>query len=336
MAIASPTHSREPAVGSARSCPGTFVLGRQHSGNTMLVTALARLPGMTGMRGESAFFEHLTELHAAGAAARPGQVARLVAEACDPPLRDAEREDLVALLEAAVRSGIDQPIALFECAMQRLASRAGAGRWVQKATSYVFYIDEILAALPEAQLIFVLRNPFDLAASVKRRDGILDVVRMLAGWNRGVALAQRALARYSARFGMVRYEDFVTWPEREMRRLCHFLGIDYRADALDIPHVNRAATPYNQVSDEQGVQRTRCHAFDRELTPAEQLMIRIGTRRGLLAAFYPELTDRRVRLRHLPGALALLAGGALRLTGRLLRAMLNDPSHTLRRIARRT
>jgi hypothetical protein len=173
-----------------------FVIGRQHSGNTMLATVLGRHPEVYAFTGEESFFEHWNSMphdqHIVHRVVReieggsdmedvPG-VEELLSRNFPHPLAQFLREK--------VGPGAS-PLGLYLRGKQRVAASNGADRWAQKATSYAFYIEDILQAIPSSRLIFLLRNPLDLTASLKRRGGWSHVLRMVWGWNRGTGHVQK-------------------------------------------------------------------------------------------------------------------------------------------------
>lgn len=179
-----------------------FVLGRQHSGNTMLTTLLGRVPRLLAVPSEGGFFEIQQELDALPPAERAQRTARRIRDdGVRMMLRSPEVDGgmemwkaITPVMEEAAHRGASA-FELYVLGMQQVLDRVGQNRWVQKATSYIFLVDDILQAFPRARLIFLVRNPLDLAASTARRNKTSrHTLRMALGWNRGVKRALRLRA----------------------------------------------------------------------------------------------------------------------------------------------
>lgn len=142
------------------SPPPLYVAGRQHCGNTMLATMLGRQGEVFAFTGEGTFFEHYTP--DANGARGAEWIAREVVRGADPPLGEEVCQQVVDRLMQT--DGISSTVDRYTTAKAVIARMKDATRWVQKATSYIFHVDTIFRAIPDARVIFLIRNPFDLAA----------------------------------------------------------------------------------------------------------------------------------------------------------------------------
>ena len=315
-----------------------FVLGRQHSGNTLLAAVFDRLPGVRGMKGEGTFFECWAELDRLQADERLSRLVDILGRSDAPHLSPEARGELEAALRAHRARGSDlSACALYVAGMEHLAGRRGKHRWAQKATSYIFYVDLILRAFPRAKLIYLLRNPLDLAASLKLRGGRHALLRMVYAWNKGARLAGHYQTRHPESFLVVRFEDLVGAPEPTVRRVLGFCGLDFHPDCLQVPLVNPAEEPYRMESAEQGMDASRLFRYRQVLTAAEEAVVRWGVSRQLIERHYPELRapDRRVGLRLVPGAVWLVGRSAAALVAEHLGQLFSDPGHMVKRLRRR-
>ncbi|MFG2609840.1 sulfotransferase family protein [Streptomyces anulatus] len=102
----------------------------------------------------------------------------------------------------------------------------GAARWGCKSTFMVEHVDEVLAELPDARFLWLVRDPRDVAASAKRAVfGHCHPYRMALRWTAEQDLARAALERWGPDVvHLVRYEDLVSEPDREIRAICDFVG----------------------------------------------------------------------------------------------------------------
>ncbi len=340
------------ASGSATRAQGpVIVCGRQHSGTTMLATMLRRLPGCFAQIYENALFEKI------GLLERLAEPARRAAAVCDELHLDRSDADLRVAYEGPVREHLaawsaEHPSAsiveLYGEAMRRCCELDGATYFAQKATSYIFYAEEILGLLPDARLVFMLRNPYDIASSGKKRqakrraDGrptFDPILGPAIAWNKGVRIAERIAAEVPDRFLIVRYEDLARDPEPEARRLCAFLAVDFDAAMLEIPHINKAETGYSTNIFDQpvGLNASRVFTYEQTLTAGELAALDLLLDRKLVARHYPDLPPRGVRV----GAAARLGGG-LSLGWRPARYVLDmrkihgrSPAYMLARVVKR-
>mgnify|MGYP003868055133 FL=1 len=333
-----------------------FIIGRQHSGNTMLARCLGQSPEVYSATGEGTFFEHQDRLARKPSSSRAAAILRQAeGSGVDVPagahaelkrhMRSAgggggpvpgKDEPSPGAGEPTPREGDPTPGEMYARCMGWVARQNGASRWVQKATSYVFYVEDILECFPEARLLFLARNPMDLAASMKRRGVWRVVARMAYGWNKGVRLARRLAQKHPKNLVVIRYEDFVRAPEEEMRSICSFCGLTFYEETLRIPHVNRSESPYNQSSSDTGINASRVGYYDEILTATEAEAVGALVDGRLVEEIYPELSgEAPLSLRGASYAAALATGAALTTGGQHLRSLLSEPRHALQRVKRR-
>jgi hypothetical protein len=109
------------------------------------------------------------------------------------------------------------------------AERHGKPRWGDKRPSYVRWLGVLLRLFPDAQIINIVRDGRDCMASLLDVPWYSkDIYYWVAQWTAAVDIAARAQQRLPAgTFCQLRYEDLVTSPEPQLRRLCDFLGETY-------------------------------------------------------------------------------------------------------------
>jgi hypothetical protein len=131
----------------------------------------------------------------------------------------------------------------------------------------VYRIDEMLAAFPGAKVVCLVRDPRAVVASYRdwhaagARKGVVEsearaadrrrsrrsynlVVQCLL-WRGVVQASYAALRRHGPeRVSVVRFEELAAEPERAVRALCEWLGLEWEPGMLAIPVVNSSyATP---------------------------------------------------------------------------------------------
>lgn len=109
------------------------------------------------------------------------------------------------------------------------ARRFGKPRWGDKRPAYILYLDVLLWMFPDAQIIHIVRDGRDCTASMKEADwfrGHID--KGIFQWVRSMSAAERAArALRPDQFHELCYEDLVTDPEAELRKICDFLEEEY-------------------------------------------------------------------------------------------------------------
>ena len=286
-----------------------FVSGRQHSGNTVVAVLLGRLPGCFAQIDENAFFEHRRLVDnlqdAASRAERVFELLRLEHELARTPVQEHLRR------LAGDRSQITA-LELYREGMDFAARFAGERFWVQKATSYIFYGHEILSSMPDARMICLVRNPYDIVASRKRRYERRERIwSTMISWNKGMTIARSLEAEFPDRLRLLSYEDLTSRPQETVRSLVAWIGEPFDPAYLDVPHVNRSETRYSLVGDGKGLNRTRVNYYVDNLSQAEIAGIDLLADRKLLDSFYPSLPHRSRRI----GVVARMSGLGLALRG---------------------
>jgi hypothetical protein len=104
--------------------------------------------------------------------------------------------------------------------------------WGDKTPAYVDHIDLIDAALPRARFIHIIRDPRDQALS-ERAIWKKSLRRSAYMWRKRVMLARTSRAAAAGRYKELTYEGLARDPERELRRLTAWLGLDYEPAMLE-------------------------------------------------------------------------------------------------------
>lgn len=313
-----------------------FIIGRQHSGNTMLAWCLGRAPEVHSLTGEGQFFEHQALLEDKSIDEKITSVISLVDQSGGEIPEEARPELQNYMRASGDKVGRQTVGGMYARCMAWLAEQQGATRWAQKATSYIFHVDAILECFPDARLVFLVRNPLDLAASMKRRGGWSSVARMTYGWNKGVQLALRYADRQAGQFLIVRYERFVEESRRKMGEVCDFCDLPFRESYLEVPHVNRSESPYNQSSTTESVSSSRLGYYQNVLNDTEIGAVRTLVEDRLVETLYPDhLRKTETSLSAASYAVGLALSGSARVIQEHAVTLLRDPNHTIQRIKKR-
>jgi sulfotransferase family protein len=124
---------------------------------------------------------------------------------------------------------------LFAAIYDQYLEFTGKRRWGCKSTFMIHYVDRILARYPEAQIIWLVRDPRSVALS--SRSSVFNpfhpyYVAQLWALQQKLALQLQATLS-PANFTAVRYEDLITDPVKVVQSICTFLHEDFDPAMLD-------------------------------------------------------------------------------------------------------
>ncbi len=114
-----------------------------------------------------------------------------------------------------------------------------------------FYIEEISERIKHAKFLYLVRDPRDILLSQKNkwkaRKGVfsrLDVIRTKLNyhptvisklWNASINQFEKHCDRDNLYY--CKYEDFVSNPEKFLKEICPFVGVEYHDSMLDIHYM---------------------------------------------------------------------------------------------------
>lgn len=291
---------KQPADSPHASRP-IFIVGYMHSGTTLLRKVIGRHPDVFSIRAETMFFDQLAHT-------LPQRFPRLQDDAVLeeyvrflikktafdwPPLTAAEAEleavqfqpdeELTRHIIIAAKTNRDYQ-AIFSLVFETIAAAAGKSHWIEKTPSHIFYVDQIVNALPDARIIELVRDPRDVLASKKVRKHSdwserygqaigarmqttkgYDPLRDSLGWRAAVRAGTTAFARYPDALFRLRYEDLASDPEGAVRRLCGFLDLAFDPVMLDVGWSN--TTVRSGAGPAAGIDRSAVGKWQNKLSP---------------------------------------------------------------------
>lgn len=120
---------------------------------------------------------------------------------------------------------------LWDRVLHHELGKSGKSLIVEKTPANVLRWHRLRRAWPQAKFVFLLRHPSATAASwsaANRRKSVSEVNADVLKYMDAVEEARQKLPGVT-----VRYEDLTAEPERELRRVCEYLGVPYDAGMLD-------------------------------------------------------------------------------------------------------
>lgn len=215
---------------AAREASVVFIVGCSRSGTTWLQRMLATHPAVyTGQ--ESHVFEWFI-----GPMLRKWHRMVAMYDGHDPSRRTGV--GLAAYLTT------DEFRNLLEPMFTRTMASTGVGSgnvFLEKTPGHSYFVPEIVEVLPRARFIHMVRDPFDVVASLlrasaswgrawaPRRAG--DAAQM---WSRHIVAVQRARGQVGDdRFFEIRYEDLYRSPVDVLARLARFIDLEWHPSAIE-------------------------------------------------------------------------------------------------------
>ena len=103
-----------------------------------------------------------------------------------------------------------------------------------KNPTYSLFPDSLLKIIPDAKIIFILRDPRDHILSMKKAGmGNGNIIRMAVQWKKAVRDILEIKKTNPVNVFILRYEDLVSEPEKHLNAFCSFLGINYSSEMLN-------------------------------------------------------------------------------------------------------
>ncbi|MGP1273208.1 MAG: tetratricopeptide repeat-containing sulfotransferase family protein [Phycisphaerales bacterium] len=206
-----------------------FIVGMPRSGTSLLEQMLGRVHGVAPLGERS-------------------EIVRLAAGICTPPSR--EHQPLMTETGRYTRENLDSVmpmiLAAYDEAARRYAAEPDDRRfYIDKQTYNFNHLPLIARVLPGAKVIHIRRNPCDTALSCfsqwfnHQHHYTVDMVSLGAFYKqyRRLVEAYRSLPAPAQRPEMIDvvYEELVTEPERTIRPVLEFLGLEFDPAVL-APH----------------------------------------------------------------------------------------------------
>lgn len=118
---------------------------------------------------------------------------------------------------------------------EKEASADGASHLFVKENHTYLFVPFLQAHFPDCRFVFLVRDPRDVASSFVNTAGIAGgVEKAMKIWveDQTASLALFHQLRDSGRISLVRYEDLVRQPERELTRLVEPMGLSFEPQML--------------------------------------------------------------------------------------------------------
>jgi hypothetical protein len=234
-----------------------FLLGTQGGGLTLVSRMLRRHPQVVSITGDCRYWAGADEMQNVFEPVLPRSLTGLKYRVPADDLFTVPRGWVYAtdrLLTAyrSTRNDVtpdvrEQFLRLLRWNIMRNAKKQRGVRFIDKSqlfTVKVAYIDELLSGC-SPKFVLITRNPY--AMCYRSTDGTrsLGMLRSKLDFNQRLALAAQHWANSMAcahedgrtvrSFMVVRFEDVLTDPERQLRSICRFAELEFTGDMLPRP-----------------------------------------------------------------------------------------------------
>jgi protein-tyrosine sulfotransferase len=185
-----------------------FVLGVPRAGTSLLATILSCHPNVVSAGDETDFFR-VRGLHYLDLPGLP---------------RETFRQFLS--ISSSKAELFDRVASYYQ------ESKHQAARFLEKTPGHGFHLEKLMDTFPKSHFLFLVREPRDAYASLCRSEELPNP--SLEGYaNRWNTLVRTQSKVSAERVRLLRYEDLVSDPEKEVRALSDFLGLEYHTGMLD-------------------------------------------------------------------------------------------------------
>ena len=205
-----------------------FVVGFQRSGTTLLQALLGAHPTFAAPPETHFIFRIARLADYYGDLADDAKLRRALHDSLNPPakLLDGCGFDEEVLLDR-LRAGPRTYAALLDAILSDFAARHGKQRWCEKTPSQP--ADGVYGLFPDAQVVHIVRDPRDVAASALKTPWQHSrAYRVARAWRTfTLSNVRRGLAAGPSQFLQIRYEDLTRSPTATLQAVCAFLGEEF-------------------------------------------------------------------------------------------------------------
>jgi hypothetical protein len=298
---ATATRVDDPDAATTEASPPIFVVGVGRSGTTLLASMLGAHPRLD-CGPESRFFfglERTSERRILDDPDWPSEAVRFIGSLVTnaQPTHEFFGIDLDAV-RRYLRDRSPSVPAILESLTVQHARRAGKPRWVEKTTDHLVHVDRIRQHWPDARIIRIVRDPRDVALSLRFVPwGSPSVIANLYFWADRDARSADFFERDGGSL-TVRYEDLLRDPRDVLARICDHVGESFDEAMLSTGESARLVAGAGEswkAKARTAVDPTRLEVWRRELTESQRTVASVVCSDGLARYGYPDAA--RVALR---------------------------------------
>lgn len=131
---------------------------------------------------------------------------------------------------------------MLEALVQAHAQSLGKPRWAEKTPNHLLYIDLIRQLFPDASVIRIIRDPRDVALSLRKLPWASQSILANAYlWQSWIDQSQSFFLADNNTLTL-RYEDLISDPKEIMCQVCRFIGEKFEEEMVDTTRAARTVT----------------------------------------------------------------------------------------------
>jgi len=231
------SHTKKITSSAESNTRPILIIGAPRSGTTLLTTMLNAHPNIFMANEAKIFVRILPHMDK-----YPSPIDERTANSIIKRLETQELYYLSPLPTVAeiLQGHTNMDLTMFLRALfEALASREGKKRWGEKTAVAYRQLNLICKSFPDAHLLAVERNPYEMAASYIKINPKWGALGALIHW----LDFKRAIAREispKSKILIVSYEKLVTHPDSALREACNHIGEKFDVAMLDFYKTARA------------------------------------------------------------------------------------------------
>lgn len=147
-------------------------------------------------------------------------------------------------------------------------------RIVEKSIENFEFTEDIFRLNPQAKVLHIVRNPYENFVSMRKFKSIAFGYPLMSRFMRTLYnhyyFLQRNLRNYPDRYLLVKYEDLILEQEKTMRKVAHFLELEYHESLLN-PSILGEAWEGNSMTGKKfsGLKTSLSLKWQEEIHPME-------------------------------------------------------------------
>lgn len=247
-----------------------FIIGIGRSGTTLLRLMFHNHPNIAVPYESHFITDYYNNLEAYGDLSNEGNLDKLLSDILQEYLLTQwDHEFDAQRIKAAINGNSLESI--FNAIYGDYAKGKGKTRWADKS-DYLDRMHMIIKIFPKAKFIHIIRDGRDVANSVLKLPwGPKDLIGAAEWWNEYIRLARCVGAVLGEdTYTEVRYEDLVEAPEKELRRLCEFVGEKFEDSMLNYHQSSSVAIPESRKAQHHNSgeppKKSRTYAWKKEMS----------------------------------------------------------------------
>ena len=172
------------------------------------------------------------------------------------------------------------------------AKKHGKERWGDKRPYYIHHMEKLRQLYPDAQIIHLIRDSRDVIASLKKMPWWNNSLNYSA-FNWKLAIRHGINARMNTKLDEyleLRYEDLLAEPERELQRVCQFLGETYDPAMLQFQKISHQTVPEYKMdwhsATREPLNTSSIGRWDKDLSKEEVSIVEWATGKEMVQLGY--------------------------------------------------